>query len=69
MLHVFYNPVTDCFKILKYDYEVREFLNTSTYSSGKWKYVELSPDDCIANLMKFSRGEATGDEYSSEEPI
>jgi hypothetical protein len=69
MLHVFYNPNNDCFRILKYDYEVRDFFNKPGYSSGQWKYIQLSPDDCVANLMKFARGETPSDEYNSEETI
>lgn len=69
MLHVFYNPNKECFKILNHDYEVREFTNKSAYANGEWRYIQLSPDDCIANLMQFARNETPKDEYNSDGTI
>jgi hypothetical protein len=69
MLHAFYNPSNESFKILKYDYEVRDFINLPSYSGGQWKYIQLSPDDCIAKLMQLTRNETPSDAYCSDEPI
>lgn len=54
---------------MKYDYEVRDFINRPNYSGGQWKYIQLSPDDCIAKLMQLVRSETPSDEYRSDELI
>lgn len=69
MLHIFYNPSNDSFRVMKYDYEVRDFINRPNYSGGQWKYIQLSPDDCIAKLMQLVRSETPSDEYRSDELI